>query len=256
MIVGHHGLWLSGAITTVLLLASAITWMLKLKIARGQPHENIDNLCARVLSWWIMAAVIGSVFWAGAFATVIFFVVVSLIALREFLAATPAPRLRDWIIGCVTCLVGIAFLPALLNLEIAGYAGRNVFLIVFLIVVTQASDVLQYVWGKLLGKHLIAPAISPSKTVEGFAGGIICATLIGTSLWWTTPFSPTQAALISLLITLFGFAGGLLLSAQKRARGIKDWGTLIRGHGGVLDRLDSLWLPAPLFFGLVKLCWT
>lgn len=140
-------------------------------------------------------------------------------------------------------------------LEIPGYEGRNVFLLVFLVLVAQASDVLQYLWGKWLGKHPIAPIISPAKTVEGFVGGIICATLLGAGLWQITPFSLLQAAVIALLITLLGFAGGLILSAQKRARGIKDWSNLIRGHGGMLDRIDSLWLSAPVFYCAVWLGW-
>jgi phosphatidate cytidylyltransferase len=140
----------------------------------------------------------------------------------------------------------------LLLLDIPGYAGRNALLLAYLVLVTQSSDVLQYIWGKLCGKHPIAPGISPSKTVEGFAGGVISATLLGASLWWITPFSAVEATLVSLLLALLGFAGGLFMSAQKRARGIKDWGDLIRGHGGMLDRIDSLWLPAPLFYVYVR----
>lgn len=256
MLTHDHGLWLSGAIGLVLVLASAVSAILKRRVARGQPHEAIDNLRIRVRSWWIMAAVLGGIFLAGAWATTVFFAIISLLALREFLLATPQPRARDWIIGMVICIVCIAFIPALLTLRIPGYDGRNVYLPVFLILVTQASDVLQYVWGKLLGKHPIAPAISPAKTIEGFAGGVVCATLIGAAVWWITPFSAVQAGLISLLIALLGFGGGLVLSAQKRIRGIKDWGTLIHGHGGILDRLDSLWLPAPLFYALLKFGWT
>ena len=106
------------------------------------------------------------------------------------------------------------------------------------------------------GRHPIAPAISPSKTVEGFTGGIICATLLGASLWRLTPFTLLEAAGVSLMITLLGFAGGLVLSAEKRARGIKDWGRLIPGHGGLLDRVDSLWLAAPPFYWWVRVCHT
>lgn len=252
--VDAHGLWLSSAILAVLLIASTVAALLKRFVARGLPHDAIDNLWVRVRSWWIMAAVLGAVFWAGVWATVICFALLAVIALREYLATAP-PRAYDWAAGVMICVVCIAFIPALLLLAIPGYAGRNVFLMIFLILVAQASDVLQYVWGKLAGKHLIAPTISPSKTVEGFVGGVVSATIMGASLWWITPFSPWQAGAVSLLIALTGFAGGLLLSAQKRARGIKDWGTLIQGHGGALDRLDSLWLPAPLYYALLKYGW-
>ena len=80
--------------------------------------------------------------------------------------------------------------------------------------------------------------------------------LIGTALWWATPFRPLQAAGMSLAVTLMGFGGGLVMSAIKRDRGIKDWGSAIEGHGGVLDRLDSLCFAAPIFFHLTRFYFT
>ncbi|MGE6783197.1 phosphatidate cytidylyltransferase [Ensifer adhaerens] len=154
---------------------------------------------------------------------------------------------------CVFCA---SHVPALLTLQIPGYEGRNVLLIAFLVIVVQSSDVLQYVWGKLFGKTKIAPTLSPSKTVEGFVGGVASATLIGASLWWITPFTPMQAALMSLIITLMGFFGGLVMSAIKRDRGVKDWGHLIEGHGGLIDRLDSVVFSAPIFFHLTRYWWS
>ena len=150
----------------------------------------------------------------------------------------------------------ISHVPALMTLEIPGYEGRNAFLIVYLVLVVQLSDVFQYVWGKLVGKRKIAPEVSPSKTVEGFVGGVASAVLAGACLWWITPFTFAQSALISLLITILGFLGGLVMSAIKRDRGVKDWGTLIEGHGGVLDRLDSVCFSAPIFFHVVRYWWT
>src|SRR5690606_13723866 len=99
--------------------------------------------------------------------------------------------------------------PALLTLRIPGFEGRHLLLVAFLVLVVQASDVLQYVWGKLLGRHRIAPGLSPSKTVEGFVGGVASATALGAALWWITPFAPWQAALMALVTTLMGFFGGL-----------------------------------------------
>ena len=115
---------------------------------------------------------------------------------------------------------------------------------------------LQYVWGKLLGRHQIVPEVSPSKTVEGFLGGVASATVLGALLWWITPFSPWQAGLIALMINLMGFFGGLVMSAIKRDRGVKDWGWMIEGHGGVLDRLDSVIFAAPVFFHTIRYFWT
>lgn len=150
----------------------------------------------------------------------------------------------------------ISYVPALLTLDIEGYEGRNLLLIAFLVIVVQLSDVLQYVCGKLFGKRKIAPNLSPSKTLEGFVGGVALATLIGGALWWITPFSFWQALLIALMINILGFFGGLVMSAIKRDRGVKDWGHMIEGHGGMLDRLDSVCFAAPVFFHFVRYWWT
>ena len=157
--------------------------------------------------------------------------------------------------GLLVCVYCISHVPALLTLSIPGYEGRNLLLIAFLVIVVQSSDVLQYVWGKLFGKHKIAPEVSPSKTVEGLVGGILSATALGAALWWITPFNWWQAALMSLAICVMGFFGGLVMSAIKRDRGVKDWGHMIEGHGGMLDRLDSVVFAAPIFFHLTRYWW-
>ena len=157
--------------------------------------------------------------------------------------------------GLMISVFCISHVPALLNLHIGGEppdAGRNLLLIAFLVVVVQSSDVLQYVWGKLLGKRLVAPKLSPSKTWEGLVGGVASATLLGAARWWITPFSPLQAGAMALVVNLVGFFGGLVMSAIKRDRGIKDWGHMIEGHGGMLDRLDSVCFAAPVFFHLTR----
>jgi phosphatidate cytidylyltransferase len=144
----------------------------------------------------------------------------------------------------------------LITLRIPGFEGFNALLIAFLVLVVQGSDVMQYVWGKLAGRHLIAPQLSPSKTWEGFVGGVGSATLLGAALWWITPFTPWQAGILALIVCLMGFLGGLVMSAIKRDRGVKDWGWTIQGHGGVLDRLDSVIFAAPIFFHIIRYWWT
>ena len=158
--------------------------------------------------------------------------------------------------GLMISVFALSHVPALLGLQIPGYEGREVLLIAFLVLVVQSSDVMQYIWGKLLGRRQIAPELSPSKTIEGFVGGVASATALGALLWWITPFSPVQAAAIALMINLMGFFGGLVMSAIKRDRGVKDWGWMIEGHGGVLDRLDSVLFAAPVFFHVIRYFYT
>lgn len=154
--------------------------------------------------------------------------------------------------GLMVCVYFVSHVPALLLLEIPGYERQNAKLFFFLVTLVELSDVLQYVFGKTLGKRKIAPLVSPNKTWEGFLGGVLTTSIVGACLAWATPFTPLQAWLLSLLIALMGFFGGLVMSAIKRDRGVKDYGTLIAGHGGVLDRIDSLCFAAPIFFHVVR----
>ena len=150
----------------------------------------------------------------------------------------------------------ISYAPALLLLDIPGYEGSNALLLVYLLLIVQLSDVLQYVFGKLFGRTKLAPTVSPSKTWEGLIGGGTAATLIGGSLAWITPFTWWQASAISLVIVVMGVLGGLTLSAMKRSLGAKDWGVMIEGHGGMLDRMDSVSFAAPVFFHIVRFFFT
>jgi phosphatidate cytidylyltransferase len=157
--------------------------------------------------------------------------------------------------GLMICVFCLSQIPALLWLDIPGFEGRNLLLIAYLIFVVQVSDIMQFVCGKALGRHLIAPALSPSKTWEGTVGGIATAVLAGTALCWLTPFTPLQAAAMSLAITLMGFFGDLVMLAIRRDKGVRDWGHLIVRHGGFLDRLDSVIFAAPVFLHLTRAFW-
>ncbi|WP_353644476.1 phosphatidate cytidylyltransferase [Mesorhizobium sp. WSM2239] len=150
----------------------------------------------------------------------------------------------------------VSHVPALMTLPIPGYENRGLLLIAFLIVTVQGSDVLQYIFGKLFGKHRFSPTVSPSKTWEGLIGGLLSASALGALLSGLTPFSPLEAAGVAFLACLMGFLGGLVASAIKRDQGVKDWGHLIEGHGGMMDRADSLVFAAPVFFHIVRYFWT
>jgi phosphatidate cytidylyltransferase len=167
-----------------------------------------------------------------------------------FLALAVADSTSYW--GLMVCAYCVSHIPALLMLKIPCYENRAPLLIVFVVLIAQVSDILQYVWGKLIGKHPLLPRISPSKTVEGLVGGVLSATVFGALLQPITPFTAWQAGLMAFLIAMLGAFGGVAMSAIKRERGIKDWGHLIPGHGGVLDRIDSLCFSAPVFFHLTR----
>jgi len=166
---------------------------------------------------------------------------------RDFLARNAK---LQW--GLMLTVFAISHAPALLLLEFSGYGLPSALLLLYLMIVVQISDVFQYVFGKLFGRTRLAPAISPSKTVEGLVGGGLSAVLIGAALSGITPFSPLQAAAMSAVIVTGGFFGGFVLSAIKRDLGVKDWGRMIEGHGGILDRMDSVSFASPLFFHLTR----
>jgi phosphatidate cytidylyltransferase len=171
--------------------------------------------------------------------------------IQDFLARTAKVQWGLWV-----TVYALSAAPALLMLHIPGYHLPPAMLLLYLIIVVQMSDVFQYVCGKLFGRTRLAPAVSPSKTVEGLVGGGLIAVAIGTALHGMTPFSPFAAAGMSAVIVLAGFLGGLVLSAIKRDLGAKDWGTAIGGHGGILDRMDSVCFSAPLFFHMTRYWFT
>lgn len=308
-----HLLWLLAGVGTILVVASIIGEILRLRLSPAGDNPVIENLNARINAWWVMVICLALAFIAGKPGVVLLFALCSFAALREFLTLTTQNRADHWsLVACfflilplqywflatdwygmyaifipvyaflllpvlsalrgstkdflirvsetqwalMICVYCASHVPALLYLQIPGFEGRNVILIAYLIFVVQLSDVMQYVWGKLVGRTKVAPNLSPSKTWEGLIGGALTATAVGTALWWMTPFSPLQAAGMCLLITMMGFFGGLVMSAIKRDRGVKDWGHLIAGHGGFIDRLDSVIFAAPIFFHVTRWIWS
>lgn len=314
--------WLLLGIAGVLVVASGVTWVLHRRMRERNP-ELITNLVQRVAAWWVMAVLLTAALASGETVTVLLFLVLSWLALREFITISPTtrrdhkaliwlvfiiPPLQYWFVwehwygmfavfipvyaflflparnaiagdsrdflqrsatiqwALMVCVYTISHIPAILQLPVSMTQGREIaegsapgsggaegaLLMLFLVLVVQGSDVFQYIWGKLLGRHRIAPTVSPNKTWEGFIGGVLTATALGAGLWWITPFAPWQAAGLALICCLMGVAGGLVMSAIKRDRGIKDFGAIIPGHGGIMDRLDSLCFAAPVFFHLVR----
>lgn len=132
---------------------------------------------------------------------------------------------------------------------IAGGVG----LLFFLVVLTQFNDVAQYCWGKPLGRHKVTPNVSPKKTWEGLIGGIATTTLVAGLVGpYLTPMDWRWSALAGAILGVSGFLGDITMSAMKRDLGVKDTGGLIPGHGGILDRVDSLTYAAPVFVHFIR----
>lgn len=127
--------------------------------------------------------------------------------------------------------------------------GGGAALVLYLVFLTQANDVAQFLWGKSVGRRPVVPSVSPNKTWGGLLGGVGTTVVLGVVLArWLTPMAMREAILATLIIGLGGFVGDVVISAVKRDLDIKDSGTMLPGHGGILDRIDSLTYTAPLFF--------
>ena len=167
---------------------------------------------------------------------------------KDFLRA--AGTLHWGVMTMVFSISHLAYLLVLPSMEnsLTGGAG----LVLYLVFLTQSNDISQYIWGKLLGSHRIIPKVSPNKTWEGFLGGVITTTLLAVLISGPlTPMTWKVACAAGLLISVSGFVGDVTISALKRDIGVKDSGSLIPGHGGILDRIDSLTYTAPLFFHFI-----
>jgi phosphatidate cytidylyltransferase len=138
------------------------------------------------------------------------------------------------------------------NAAAAQTYGSNAGLLFFFVLIVQLNDVFQYMWGQLLGRNVIAPQINASRTWEGFIGGVLSTILVGILLSWATPFGVVWAGPIAGIVAFAGFAGSMTMSGIKRDRNVKDYGTLVSGHAGVLDRIDSVCFAAPVFFHLTR----
>lgn len=163
--------------------------------------------------------------------------------------------------GLLICVYSLSHAPALLDLKLKTFDAQGVWvdwqgskegLLFYFVLLVQFAEIFQYVWGRLLGQRVIAPQINGSRTWEGLVGGALSTAVIGALLWWATPFTIWGSACMALVTAVMGYAGGMTMSAIKRDRGVEDYGTLVQGHAGVLDKVDSLCFAAPVFFHLTR----
>lgn len=223
------------------------------------PTRRADH---QVLFWAYAAIPLqfywASIHWYGMFVLFIPVYLFLWLALRTVLTGETrnfiyAVGVLHW--GLMTTVFMLSHLAYLLVLPAdnptRGYSGAG--LLLFVALVTEANDVCQYIWGKLLGRHKVVPKVSPKKTWEGLMGGMLSTTLIVWALGpYLTPLAGWQLYALGPLLSLAGFSGDIVLSGVKRDLGIKDYGAALPGHGGVLDRLDSLIFTAPLFFHFIR----
>jgi phosphatidate cytidylyltransferase len=154
--------------------------------------------------------------------------------------------------GLMLFVYGLSHLAYMITLDPIGensVGGAE--LVLYLVLLTELNDILQYIWGKSIGKHKIVPKVSPNKTVEGFLGALVTITILAALFSFLTPFTLIEALFAGVLISCSGFIGDVVISMVKRDIGVKDSGSLLPGHGGILDRVDSLIYTAPLFFHYV-----
>jgi phosphatidate cytidylyltransferase len=251
--------WLRGG-WRVVFFAFLSYWALKeyVTVLRTRPSDHwglvLAFLAVPVQYWWVGSD------WYGMFSIFVPVYVFILLGVRQvmsgetqgFVAATAQIH---W--GLMAFVYGLSHMGYLLRMPVASTVAAEAqvdgaTLLAFLVFVVELSDVSQYVWGKTLGRHKVIPRVSPNKTWEGLLGGMLTATALGVALRFLTPFSLLECVGVGLLVTLVGFFGGAVMSAVKRDMGVKDFGQLLPGHGGMIDRVDSLCFAAPIFFHYVR----
>lgn len=208
-------------------------------------------LCVPLQYWWVWKQ------WYHMFLIFIPVWAFLFIAMRMVLRGETRDFLRaagtiHW--GLMTMVFGLSHLAYLLVLpDGSNVPAHGAALLLFVVLLTELNDVLQYVWGRTLGRHKVIESVSPKKTVEGLVGGALTTTAVTVAIApLLTPLTFADSIAVGLMIGFGGFIGDVTISAVKRDIGVKDSGALIPGHGGILDRIDSLLFTAPLFFHFMK----
>jgi phosphatidate cytidylyltransferase len=199
-------------------------------------------------SWLWMAPLAALIMFAGRIVFIVSVAAVALMGLREFARASDRRRGRWKCAAVFAGLIGVTISLGHLARSPNAYGY-----LCFVLFATEVNDVAAFTFGRVFGRHPMAPAISPRKTWEGSLGAFLLALILPWLLRFSFPFfGPRDLLLSGLIVGLGGQLGDLVFSSFKREFGVKDWGTAIPGHGGVLDRIDSLIFVAPLFMQLTE----
>ncbi len=203
-------------------------------------------LCIPIQYYWV------AIGWYGLFIIFIpvymfLFIPMRMVLSGETEGFIKAAGILHWAV--MLTVFSVSHIAYLLVLPDKNVSAGGIGLVLYLLFMTQFNDVNQYLWGKTFGKRKIIPKVSPNKTWEGFLGGVMTITLVaGFIAPYLTPLDQLQGFIAGLIISVSGFVGDVVISSVKRDLNIKDSGHLLPGHGGILDRLDSLIYTAPLFF--------
>lgn len=297
-------LWFLAGLYGILVVASIAIRVIRPRMQ----EEDYRELHLRVRSWWIMISIFSLALALSRKASLVFFGLVSFLALKEYFSIIPTRRADRRILfwaylciplqytwaaqgrygmflvfipvyaflllplrmitigetkdflrglstihwGLMTTVFSISHVAFLLVLSKYNSALSGAGLVLYLAFLTQFNDVSQFIWGKTLGRRKILPKVSPNKTWAGFVGGVCTTMLLGGLLGpLLTPMSWKMGLVAGAIIGTGGFIGDVTISALKRDLEIKDTGNILPGHGGILDRIDSLTYTAPLFFHFI-----
>jgi phosphatidate cytidylyltransferase len=215
------------------LLFAFVQWTVSVGLSRGSVHEFQYFVMIRKTA--IPAPAIEDVF----FVFLLGVAALTLWTKRPFVEALPAAEISS------SGLILIA-LPLTFAVRLHGIREEGPVILLFVLVITWVGDTAAYFVGRAIGKHKLAPVLSPNKSWEGSVASILGALLVAAvfAKWLTVPLPHLLA--MAVVGNIAGQAGDLLESAYKRSAGVKDSGSLLPGHGGVLDRIDALILAIPV----------
>jgi phosphatidate cytidylyltransferase len=238
----------------------ALFWLLLLGLTGLAAVELNQILAALGRPPWRSLSVLGTLATVTAFLepdpalAPVLVLIVLLVLVRTLLSGISPAEGCDKIIGTLLPVIYLGLtlghVGGLIAAEGALDRERGEDLLIFALVVVYLGDTCAFYGGRALGRHPMAPAISPKKTWEGAACGLLgamAASLLG-PLWFFAALPWGHAVLLGALLAIAGMLGDLSESFFKRAAGVKDSGGLLPGHGGVLDRIDSLLLAAPVLY--------
>lgn len=213
--------------------------------------KEFNKVLLRIKTWFYIITIFSSLFVFPHIYIKLILLFISILALLEIRKAYFSISIKKFKQTILTAAISIILVLCMICAYHLFLLNTSVFF--FIVVITQLNDIFQYLWGKSFGKKLIVPKISPNKTWMGFIGGAITSGILSYSI---VPYYVNKhgisALLIGIIISCLGFLGDITVSYFKRQCSVKDLGTFLPGHGGLMDRLDSLLYVIPITIFILK----